>query len=364
MIILLRYIALIIVTSINISCNGQGQTKSNSENVVDKNPKEKLNHPIQYNSGDVVTMGLLDKEGNMWFATTEEGVFKYNGGTFTNYSIEDGLCGNQVWAILEDQDGIIWFGTETGLCKYIGKKFENIPIPKDDTKSEWLRESYPIVNPNAVTSLIQDKNGVYWIGSNGAGVYRYDGSQFTSYLKERGKLMPDGLHHNVVLSIVEDRIGDIWFSSFSHGGISQYNGSDFIHHSLKDGFGDGMTSSIYMDKQGNLWVGTRNGGIYKYNGKSFINIPSGQTNDQIPMATFLEDSKGILWVSSYARKGVYQYDGKYIIPFEAKGSDKLTDVKCISEDKDGNIWFGGRYGILWRFDGNELKDFTLEKRKI
>ena len=43
-------------------------------------------------------------------------------------------------------------------------------------------------------------------------------------------------------------------------------------------------------------------------------------------------------------------------------SDKLIDIMCISEDKDGNIWFGGRYGLLWRFDGKELKDFTQLKR--
>jgi ligand-binding sensor domain-containing protein len=363
MIIHLKYVAIIIIAFINTSCNSQGQTKTISENDIDKKAAEKLSQSVNYGSGDIVTKGLLDKEGNMWFTTTEEGVFKYDGGSFINYSIEDGLCGNQVWAILEDKDGIIWFGTENGLCKLIGKKFENIPIPKDDTKSEWLKQSYPIVNPNAVSSLIQDRNGVFWIGSNGAGVYRYDGIQFTSFLKERGKLMPDSLHHNVVLSIVEDNIGDIWFSSFSHGGLSQYNGSNFVHHSLKDGFGDGMTSTIYMDKKGNLWIGTRNGGVYKYNGKSFLNIPDAITNEQIPMATFLEDSKGTFWVSSYARKGVYQYDGKSFIPFESKGSDKLTDIKFISEDKDGKIWFGGRYGILWRYDGNELKDFTQAKRK-
>lgn len=88
-----------------------------------------------------------------------------------------------------------------------------------------------------------------WIGSNGAGVHSYDGQRFKSYLKDRGKLMPDSLHHNVVLSIVKDNQGDIWFSSFSHGGVSQFDGNKFVHHVLKDGFGDGMISSIYKYKK-------------------------------------------------------------------------------------------------------------------
>ncbi|MGB0390501.1 MAG: ligand-binding sensor domain-containing protein [Salibacteraceae bacterium] len=347
------------MTLIIYSCNGQNNTKSQVENEI------KNIEPYEYNSGDVVTKGFSDKEGNMWFSTTQEGIFKYDGKSFTNYTVEDGLCGNQVWTILEDKDGLMWFGTESGLCKFNGKIFETIPIPKDNVKSKWLKQTYPIVNPSAVMSLIQDKTGIFWIGSNGAGAYKYDRIKFTPLLKERGKLMPDSLHHNVILSIVEDKNSDIWFSSFSHGGISQFTGNSFIHHSLKDGFGDGMVSTLYIDRKEYLWVGTRNGGIYRYNGKSFINVPDTNpiTDDQIAMATFFEDSNGIFWVTSYARKGVYQYDGKSFIPFELENSDKLIDIKSISEDRNGNIWFGGRYGNLWRYDGEKLKDYTQLKRR-
>jgi ligand-binding sensor domain-containing protein len=340
--------------------SGCGQNKTKSK--IDK--ETKVIKPYEYNSGDVVTKGYLDHSGNMWFTTTQEGVFKYDGKSFVNYTVEDGLCGNQVWTILEDKDELMWFGTGNGLCKFDGTSFETIPIPKNNTKTEWLEQTYPIVNPNAVVSLIQDKRGIYWIGSNGGGAYKYDGIEFTSYLTKRGKLMPDSLHHNVILSIVEDKNGDIWFSSFSHGGVSQFTENEFVHHSLKDGHGDGMVSTLYIDGKENLWVGTRNGGIYKYNGKSFVNVPdtNPETDDQIAMATFFEDSNGLFWVTSYARKGVYQYDGKSFIPFDVKSSDKLIDIKCISEDKFGNIWFGGRYGSLWRYDGEKLKDFTQEKR--
>lgn len=328
-------------------------------------PESKLVQTHQYNSGDVVTKAYLDRSGNMWFTTTQEGVFKYDGVSFVNYTVEDGLCGNEVWAILEDNENLMWFGTGNGLCTFNGTSFETIPIPKDTVKSEWLDQTYPIVNPNAVVSLIQDKKGSYWIGSNGAGAYHYDGNTFTSYLRERGKLMPDSLHHNVVLSIVEDENNDLWFSSFSHGGVSQFTGNGFTHHALEDGFGDGMVSSLYIDREENLWLGTRNGGIYQYDGESFQNIPdtNAETDEQIAMASFFQDSKGLFWVSSYARKGVFQYDGKSFIPFEVENSSQLLDIKCISEDKNGNIWFGGRYGILWRYDGEQLKDFTQIKRR-
>jgi len=354
----MKCILMLLLTLMMISCNGQNKTPSTFE------MEPQNNEPYEYNSGDVVTKGYLDDSGNMWFSTTQEGVFKYDGKSFTQYTVKDGLCGNQVWAIIEDQDGLMWFGTESGLCKFNGKSFETIPIPNDTTKSEWLEQTYPVINPNAVVSLVQDRQGVYWIGSNGAGAYKYDGVTFASYLKERGELMPDSLHHNVILSIVEDKNSDIWFSSFSHGGISQFSENEFTHYSLKDGFGDGMISSLYIDRNENLWAGTRNGGIYKYDGESFVNVPDidTETEDQIAMATFYEDSKGIFWVASYARKGVYQYDGKSFVPFEIAQSEKLTDMKSISEDKNGNIWFGGRYGKLWKYDGDKLVDYTQKKR--
>ncbi len=355
---IIKCVAIILITLINPSCAKQNQ----KESIIRNKDVYENRQNINYSSGDIVTKGFLDSNGEMWFTTTQEGVFKYDGKTFINYSIEDGLCGNEVWAIIEDEEENIWFGTGKGLCKFNGKKFESIPIPKDSAKSKWLEKSYPIVNPNAVSSLIQDSNGIFWIGTNGAGVYRYDGNEFNSYLKKRGKLMPDSLHHNVVLSIAENGNGDIWFSSFSHGGISQYNENGFVHHSLKDGFGDGMISSLYCDKKDILWVGTRNGGIYCYDATSFSNITESSTGEQIAMATFLEDSKDTIWAASYARKSVYQYDGKSFRPFKIKNSNKLIDIKFISEDKEGNIWFGGRYGLLWRFDGNELKDFTQRKR--
>ena len=93
-----------------------------------------------------------------------------------------------------------------------------------------------------------------------------------------------------------------------------------------------------------------------------MSIQKHNDEEKIPMAKFFEDRKGRLWMSSYARKGIYQFNGKSFIPFEVSDSEKLVDIMTISEDKNGNIWFGGRYGFLWRFDGKDLKEYTQIKR--
>ena len=355
----LKTILVFVSALLLVACNSQSQIKA-SKNISSE--KTITNSTIQYDSGDVVTKGFVDQSGYLWFTTTKEGVFRYDGESFTNYTVKDGLCANQVWSIMQDKDGIIWFSTASGMCRYDGQTFRNIPIPQYDIKTEWLEECYPIVNPNAVLCMIQDQNGDFWIGSNGAGAYHYDGESFTSLLMERGKLMPDSLHHNVVLSIIEDAQGHIWFTSFSHGGISRFDGKDFTHFGIQEGIGDDMIATVYMTKNKDLWFGTRGGGMSRFDGEEFTMISEQEGRCSNNMATMLEDSKGRFWVSSYTGGGICMTNGVNFTPFVMPGSDNLVDVKCITEDKDGNIWFGGRYGILWRYDGVELVDFTRKGR--
>ena len=350
-----KFFLLISITFFASSCNGQ--KKKDIEKLI----TEKV-ETYQYGAGDVVNRGYLDKSGNMWFTTLKEGVFKYDGQTFTNLSEKDGLCSNVVNAVVEDKDGIMWFGTAKGLCSYDGIKFTNIPLPQEDTQSVSPQTGFPSRKTETVLSLIQASDGDFWIGTDASGAYRFDGKSFTSYLKFEGRVQPDSVYNNCITSITEDKNGHIWICSFTHGGLNEFDGTSMTHHSLKDGYGDGMISTSYKDKEGNLWFGTRNGGIYKYDYNQFVNIADSKTGEQIAMASVLKDVSGTIWIASFARKGVYNYDGNSFIPLNLKGNEKLNDIKFISEDADGNIWFGGRYGLLWRFDGNELKDYTQLKR--
>ena len=355
----LKFLLILTVIIFNSSCKGQVESKSQHDNVS----KVQKNEPYKYGAGDVVNRGYLDSSGNMWFTTLKEGVFKYDGQTFTNLSEKDGLCSNVVNAVVEDKDGIMWFGTAKGLCSYDGENFINIPLPQEDIQSVSPETGLPSRKTETVLSLIQASNGDFWVGTDASGAYRYDGKTFTSFLKFKGRIQPDdNVYNNCILSIIENKKGKIWIGSFTHGGLSEIDGDTIIHHALKDGYGDGMICSSTMDQKGNLWFGTRNGGIYQYNGKAFKNIADTNTGEQIAMAYVLEDRTGTIWVASFARKGVYKYDGNSFVSLDIEGSEKLNDIKFIAEDKEGNIWFGGRYGILWRYDGKELKDFTQLKR--
>src|SRR4030095_7955773 len=106
--------------------------------------------------GNIVWSIIEDKKGDLWFGTYGNGVSKYDGKSFTNYTNKEGLSSNYINTILEDKSGNLWFGTEGGgASKYDGKFFTHY------TENDGLPN-------NRVTSILEDKNGNLWFGtSNG-----------------------------------------------------------------------------------------------------------------------------------------------------------------------------------------------------
>lgn len=332
------------------SCNGQ------------KNKPVEVKESKVYTDADIVTSSLIDKNGNLWFGTSTEGLYKYDGGKFSNFNENNGLCTNQIWSIIEDDKGIIWLATNKGLCKYNGKTFTQISLPYIDTSSEWYKDIYPTVNPNQANSIIQDDNGTFWIGTSGGGAYKYDGKIFESILANKGRKFEDSLHHNVIQSIIQDKNGNIWFASMSNGGITRFDGETFKDFKNENGLSDNMVRYLYQDNNKNIWIGTngnRNGGLDKFDGNNFINFNKENGLCANNVSVIFQSTDGKLWLGSDWGALCYYENGKF------KSFDKLSGIaiRTIIEDKKGNMWFGGRKGNLWKYDGKKLTDQTQLKNK-
>lgn len=356
-----KYIFLVVIVFSLNACNNQVQTKyqeNHKELLASKNVEIE-----KYTDWNVVTNGYLDNSGNMWFTTLREGVFRYDGNTFKNYTIKDGLCSNKVNVVIQAQDGLLWFGTSEGLCSYNGDKFVNFPLPKKHVPEVSPETGFPSRISREVLSLIQDKKGIFWIGTISDGAYRFDGKTFTSFLRFEGRVHPDdNVYNNCIQSIVEDNDGNIWFTSQTHGGITRYDGQKMTNFTKEDGLPDDMIFSSFKDSDGVLWFGTLDKGLISYNEGTFkyYNENDGLNNNMV--SCFHQSKSGKLWIGSFRESTVTWFDGTSFtsLPFDI--DEKLVELRFIAEDKDGSVWFGGRYGLLWRYDGTELKDFTYLKR--
>ncbi len=271
---------------------------------------------------------LQDSHGNLWFGTSHGGIFKYDGGAFINYMMENGLPDNWIGAIAEDNEGNLWFGTQSGgACRLIGQAFASYNTNNG-------------VAHDRVQSIFKDSKGNLWFGKMGGGASRFDGRKFVTYN------IKDGLSHFNVWAILEDSKGNLWFGT-NFGGINKFDGKKFTTYSTLDGLADNRIFSILEDSKGNLWFGAFGGAISKYDGKTFTNYAAkdGVIGERIEK--ILEDRRGNLWFLSM--QGTCKFDGTSFTPYE--------NSWAFLEDTDGNMWFGSRDG-LGRFNGREFKIIT------
>jgi ligand-binding sensor domain-containing protein len=364
----IKFYSILILAFFVISCNGQNQPKLSNH---------KVSEPFVIKPENGFNNGFLDRKGIIWFGSNGGGVYRYDGVSFTNITTKDGLSNNEIRAIIEDNDGNIWFGTGNGLCKYDNKTFTHIPLPFSDTSGAFFDMAYPIINPNAVHSLFYDKrNNDIWIGTGGAGAYRYDlsakkegGKMFTSFLTKIGHKQIDSLHHNWITSITDDAAGNIWFSSMSRGGVSRLNlsaeqedGENFTHFLPKDGLNYDMVRTVFTDKSGTVWLGYKpmreNGGITYYKNEKFTTLYEKDGLCHSNIRTIYEDKKGNLWFGGNLGN-VCIYDGKIFREFKTKEGKTIYGILDILEDAAGNIWLIG--DGLYRFDGENVVDFTNKR---
>ena len=216
---------------------------------------------------------------------------------------------------------------------------------------------------------IQDKSGDLWFGSNGEGVYYYDGKLFTNFTEE------DGLDNNIVYSILEDKAGNIWVGTKS--GLNRSNPNNnktgeklFTKVPIEitnTGANDSADNnppyyngvwSMMQDKSGTIWFGT-DAGVFCYNGTHFTrfidnaNVINKDSLQLKAIFSILEDKANNIWFAACMNEGVSRFDGTNltnIVPY-----DTIRRTDRILEDRNGNLWFSAVFRGLCRYDG---KTFT------
>ncbi|MGL5892490.1 MAG: ligand-binding sensor domain-containing protein, partial [Bacteroidia bacterium] len=92
---------------------------------------------------------------------------------FTHFDTRQGLSQNSVHALLEDQEGFVWVGTQDGLCRFDGYAFTVFRHNVRDTFS---------VTDNFITALAEDAAGNIWVGTrSGLCVYQKSKNRFLRY---------------------------------------------------------------------------------------------------------------------------------------------------------------------------------------
>jgi len=348
--------SLLLVLIFFTSTYGQTQTDSVSGSKTNPVAHPKLIKTQGTDKNQNLACGLMDKAGNLWFGTSGEGVYRYDGKLFTNFTTKDGLNSNVVHAVLEDKTGNIWFGTDAGLCHYNGKTFTNIPIIVADRS--YLYSTTLNNTPSskiAVWSMLQDRTGNFWFGTLDRGIYRYDGKTFARFLDNDGVKNDSGIKPLWVERILEDKAGNIWFGgrSWNELGVCRYDGRSVINFKPDN---EAWLRPLLQDKAGNIWFGSRKHMLYRYDGTAFNRFAEKEITDWV--FSMAEDTAGNLWFSNGKNGGVTCYDGKNFKYFTVKDGLNNNSVWCIVKDRGGYLWFGTKNIGLCRYDGKTFTGFS------
>lgn len=272
---------------------------------------------------------LQDKRGQMWFGT-EDGLCVYKGNIFTHFSFNEGLgnesknlSANIVKSINQDIEGNIWFGLDgNGLFKYDGKSFVNY------SKSEGF--SYQI------ESIMRDKNHKMWFSTMVDGVGKVEENS-CYYIGEK----ENPLKVYLVKNIVEDNNGGFWYTGY--GGIIHRVGDSIYHYGEKQGLSNSIVKCSTIDKHGYLWLGYDKGGIGKYDGKNFTNY-SFPDDSEVRITSILESDNGNIIIGTQDH-GIIIYDGSQFLNLTDEDGLANNNISSLVKDQNRNIWIGTALGL-------------------
>ncbi len=273
---------------------------------------------------------------------------------FEHITVDNGLSENAITSIIQDKQGFLWFGSHDGLNRYDGYEFQTY---YNDPKNNLT------ISSNLIQCLFVDSYGILWIGTFDRGLDRFDPKKniFIHYINDPKN--QNSISDNDITAIHEDDNRILWIGTAS-GILNKFErqNNKFQHFKINQTHSEIKKSKrikvIYEDKKGVLWIGTRNG-FYSFDREKKCFIDFNYNNRKLDessdyILSIVEDSFGYLWIMSNNR--LIRYDGKRasIINYKKNLSDSPTfsgnETSKLFIDKDGLFWIG-----IW---GYGLKTFN------
>jgi ligand-binding sensor domain-containing protein len=282
---------------------------------------------------------------------------------FENVGDTRSIPGGNVTALAQDQQGLIWIGTQVGLIRYDGyhfRKFTHIASDINTLAGDFIK------------TLLPGADGRLWIGtrSDGLSVYDPNTGRFENHRHDpkRDGSISDG----IVQALAVTSLGGVWAGTEKGLNFLPPGGKTFVryqHNPLDPAsLGDDRVRSLLLDKQGKLWVGTVTGlQRLRQDGKGFEpiatapNAPDSLAGKNIQ--TLFEAQDGKLWLGTAKHGAAWlQPDTLQLhwLAVDPANNERLSYswIKTITQPQADQIWLGsvgGGINIVDAADGRILQ---------
>lgn len=268
--------------------------------------------------------------------------------SFDKIPTQQGEANLSVRQIIQDDTGILWIATFSGLYRYQGDDFI---LQHEFNNSRQIN--------NDVTCLLEDNNRNLWIGTN-QGVSKYNLETGLLHTYEHQKENQGSLPSNKIRSLCGDDAGRIWIGT-SNAGLSLYDNERDSFISIEFDSTKVIPpvyiKTIFDKGNGELWIGTLNDGLYcvKYTGDKVDSICNYRAeNRDLNLSDnrvycIYKDFDGQMIVGT--RNGLNVYNPvsetfKQIIIHQVENESMVNFFRSVYRDKIGRLWIGTWGGLI------------------
>jgi len=345
-----------------------------------------------------------DSTDRIWIGFRDGGLASYGGGTFRTEAWADGNVG-EISRIGEAPAGTFWFGTPRGVLRRRKGSSQQLGpeqgLPVSETASAFFTDAQghfwivihnlyraetadadafanvSVATPDQCRSIMQDREGSYWLGTSGTGIIRMRPSAFRVFFPGQGNIqsVARGADDSAWVAPVGRQVVQIG----SDGELTQLalrpaesaNILSLLFDSgrLWIGTRDGLcvwekgqlrrypvpgVRVIYQDRQGALWLGSGDRGVLRYRNGAFESMGETLGTGVFSATAFGEDAAGTLYIG--LDQGLVAFrDGKaaWLVPDPVIPEFR---VRSIYSDASGDLWIGTKLNGLVLYQGNRWYD--------
>ena len=310
-----------------------------------------------------VVSTFTDRDGTLWVGTSDAGLLRIRGSRVEKYDESDGLSGNTVSHILQDQEGSIWMITNRGIDRFADQSVITYStrqhLSSDETEAVLADRDGRIwaTHPSGVdilgndsvsrlnerlrlsgthgTSVLQDHSGGIWLGMDN-GLYHLTKGVMEPALQKNGA--PVGL----VGYMVEDKAGIIWISTF---GQPQLNllyilPGQRVAHPFANKLA--ISKGTLADVHSGIWILDRSNTLAHIDNGQIEIVAGSALRGRNPQSVF-QSADGTVYV--------WCLDGVVLIRGSEARAIRAADIGSCriyasTIDKMGSMWAAGLCGLF------------------
>ncbi|MEO1011633.1 MAG: two-component regulator propeller domain-containing protein [Bacteroidota bacterium] len=300
---------------------------------------------------------IADSRSNIWIATSGGGFYAYFRNGFAHYDRDQGLRGNQVYAVHSNEKGVWASNSEAGLIRVDSLGIHPIPNATD----------FPEVKIKAITS---DIHGNIWAGTDGGGLFFYGAVSRDSIrtrlvdsmtvltdtltlmkLKTRMLGTDVGFPSNWINDLHVDVDNTLFAATYSSGIIKfrYYPKKDSLAvqkiFGKQEGIKDLLIRDLSKDKENRLWYATKSGDLGYIKAEKVKHFPT-VLNEPITLGTILFKNDRVFLGT--AGRGIWWSDLQIPLQFKKLVGEKKVSSENINQlifDDQGYLWAGTERGV-------------------